>query len=76
MTRDYCGITPPKVVPMPRSPLAVARELRAAADRLHVIADSVAANLYDGRALAEADRLVIGVANLVRELRQRQGGGA
>lgn len=68
----YRGMVPRPAAPTPRDPLAIAHDLRAAADHLADLADDLAAGAFDARALSSADALLVGCGRLVCELRARE----
>lgn len=69
----YHGTTPPSPAPAPRDPLAISRELYAAAECLADMAEDFVAGEYDACTLSSADALLVGCGRLVCELRQRRG---
>jgi hypothetical protein len=73
VSKAYHGATPASIVPTPRHPLTVARELRSAAECLEGIAEDFAAGAIDERELSAVDRMLVGMGRLIMELRMRQG---
>jgi hypothetical protein len=71
----YCGVAHPLSPPAPRDPLIISGELRQAGAMLQYYASEIANGVGGGRTLADIDRLLIGVSNLIRELRQRDSHG-
>lgn len=67
----YRGAALPPTSPTPRTPEAIARDLRAASGHLADLAELIGAESFDAQTLTNADALLVGAGRLICELRAR-----